>query len=548
MSKINNLMRDISETYRRMMTRYPITTILIFITALITSVFIEQDSTLGKFMEETGILFVQLLCIETFFVESCWPEKKIHKLCGIGAAALIAAWLVAFSRSASPVLAEHTGHWIAAYCAVLITMGIYIVYKKSGIPFNTYCLRFVQEMSRVAIILAITALGILLVMAIFITLLLGEEHITLIFRVELFVMQILLGCGVLGALVSPDHEMTPFFIFIVKNLLMILLLAAFIIIYAYILKIIVTRIVPSNEIFRILAGLFIIGLPIWTMIGTFSEDNALVRIGVKLPYIFIPFLFLQGYSIRERIAAYGMTPNRYLCLALMVFEVIYICVYALRRRDTGIMLPVFAVMAVIALAVPGINMFSVSNRSQKAIFDRYIGADLSSLPTEDLSNLAGAYYYLTGNEDGRLMLAGVDDGKIEYIKASGKTGIGEYDKNLYVTIEFPISNADINGFDHLTMVSTFVNDPEKRPDVFDPKAINIYDIDENLILAADISAFLDELIITQKKNPTAMPEIPGVIDLSTDNRLLVSHCEVTMEPGEVLTWLYLDGILLTKNQ
>ena len=205
---------------------------------------------------------------------------------------------------------------------------------------------------------------IVLVMAIFVTLILNGDHYMMIFRAEFLVLGIIFGSGCLDAQIKEDRELPRFFIVIVKYLLMILLLAAFAIIYGYILKIVITRVVPSNEIFRILAGLFIIGLPIWTLAGTFSEDHFLVRIGVKLPFIFIPFLFLQGYAIRERIMAYGMTPFRYLCLALMLFEVIYIIVYALRRRETGIMLPVFAVLTVISLIVPGINMFSIANRSQ----------------------------------------------------------------------------------------------------------------------------------------------------------------------------------------
>ena len=548
MNKIQNLMQNTLNYFRRVISRYPVTMTLAALTSVFACVFIDQSGTLGKFMEDKGIPFTMLWGIGTFFAETCWYEKKSLKYSGILAAGLIAAGFIYFSNHEDDLIRETVFHWIWTWVIVLITVSVYRNYRNSGLPFNEYCIHVIHELSRLAIVCAIASLGIVLVMATFVTLLLNGEHFMLILRAEFLVIGLLVSSGLLNAQISPAGELPRFFIVIVKYLLMTLLTAAFVIIYTYILKIIITRVVPSNEIFRILAGLFIIGLPIWTMIGTFEPDHLLVRIGTKLPYIFIPFLFLQGYAIRERIMAYGMTPARYLCLALMVFEVIYIILYAIRKRETGIMLPITAALAFLCLTAPFVNMFSVSNRSQKSIFDRYIVSDFKTLLPEDQSSLAGAYYYLAGNAAGNALLADADPEKIEAIKASGKIGIAEIDRNMYIYYEFPLVNADISGFDRLSLISTYtIADDAEKPKSYDKEHIEFYDAEGNTVVTADISEFINACISAWSANPGGTPDMSPEINLPDGNILRIYHCSFSFEPEDVISFMDLNAVLLSAE-
>lgn len=549
MNKVKTMLKGISENFKRVMSRYPVTMFLIVLVSLTAAVFIDQSGAIGVFVENKGLPFLLLWGIGTFFTETYCQEKKTAKWCGVAAAGLIAATLIRLENSSSEITREITAHWTTAYVIVLITLGVYRNYRSSGLPFNQYCIRVVHELSRLAIICSVTGTGIVLVMATFVELILNGEHFMLIFRAEFLVLGIITGSGLLDAQIRQDRELPRFFIVIVKYLLMALLLAAFAIIYGYILKIVITRVVPSNEIFRILAGLFILGLPIWTLIGTFPEDHFTVRIGVKLPYIFIPFLFLQGYAIRERILAYGLTPFRYLCLALMLFEVIYIIVYALRRRETGIMLPVFAVLAVICLVVPGINMFSIANRSQKAILDRYITADFSNLSSEDQSCLAGAYYYLADNEEGKALLAEIDPAKIEAIKASGMIGVREYDRNIYFNYEFPLINEDIRSYSRITMVSNENAASGRDKENYDPEKIEFFDPEGNPVVTADIRTFINQCIAAEAENQTGTPDFPGTIEMEDGKLLRITdvHCGMSIEPEQKFNYLYLNALLLERE-
>ena len=543
MGKLNINYKKITEYFQRIAGRFPVTLVLIILTSVTASVFIDQDGDLGAFMESKGIPFLLLWGTGTFFTETLLREKKVWNWGGIIAAGLAAGCQVYLSNYGTEPGMERTSHWITAYVIVMITMGVYGNYKKSGLAFNEFCLRVVHELARLGIICSVTGGGIAMVMAVFVTLLLNGEHYMLIMRAEFLVLGCLTGSGLLNALIRMDPKMSRFFTFIVKYLMMVLLLAAFGVIYIYILKIVITRVVPSNEIFRILAGLFIIGLPIWTLAGTFEQDHWLVRIGTKLPYVFIPFLFLQGYAIRERIDQFGMTPSRYLCLVLMVFEVIYILVYALRKRETGIMLPVIAVLAVISCALPFVNMYSTAVRSQKAIFDRYINADFHALPSDERSRLAGAYYYLAGSEEGKAAIAAAAPEKIEVIKASGVTGFPEYDRNSYIYYDFPVNDADISEFDSMTMLSTFSFQNEKQPERIDPQRVTFYDSAGNKMLEADISRFINACISAYAENQTDLPDLSTRVLLPDGSILMVYHCGMTVQPENVISYIDINGIL-----
>lgn len=545
MTKITQTLKNISGNFRHTASCYPLTLALVILASVFAAVFIDQSGTIGKFMEDYGIQFTILWGIGTFFTETLFAKKKAPGWIAAAGCGVIAALLMYFTHNGTDLGRETAGHWTAAYVIVLISCGVYLNFKRSGLPFNEFCIRVVYELSRTAVVCAIASIGIAMVMGIFVTLILNGEHYMLILRSEFLVIGCLLGIGLLSAQISLDQELPRFYLVIIKYLLMSLLLAAFLIIYGYILKIIITRVVPSNEIFRILAGLFIIGLPIWTLIGTFPEDHPLVRIGVKLPYIFIPFLFLQGYAIRERILAYGITPLRYLCLVLMLFEVLTIAVYAVRKRETGIMLPVIAVLAVISLVVPYVNMYSTSNRSQKAIFDRFITAGFNTLSREDQSSLAGSYYYLAGDEEGKLMIADIPQEKRDAIEASGLTGNMDYDQSLYIYYEFPAKDLDISGFERMTAVSTFVFGKETEPlESYDPEAVRLYDSEGEPAVTANISEFVNRCISAHAMDPLGSPDFPGMIVLPDGSSLCVQHISMTIEQDQTLKYLDLSGILL----
>ena len=212
------------------------------------------------------------------------------------------------------------------------------------------------------------------------------------------------------------------------------------------------------------------------------------------------------------------------------------------------MLPITAVLAFICLAAPFINMFSVSNRSQKSIFDRYIVSDFETLPPEDQSSLAGAYYYLAGNAAGNALLADAAPEKIDTIKASGKIGIAEIDQNMYIYYEFPLLDADISGFDRMSLVSTdTIADDAEKPSSYNKEQIAFYDTEGNTVLTADISKFINACVSAWSANPGGTPDISPEIDLPDGSVLRIYHCSFSFEPEDVISYMDLNAVLCSAE-
>jgi len=246
---------------------------------------------------------------------------------------------------------------------------------------------------------------------------------------------------------------------VIKYVLGTLVIIAFAIIYLYIGKIIILRDIPSNEIFRILATLFIIGLPIWTMSKSFENNEMIDKINRKLPILFIPFIFLQIYSIGVRIANNGFTEARYICVMLIIFEIIYIAIYMKNSKNVSKILWVFVTLLIISVLIPFINMFKVSEFSQYNNLKIY--KEKTEYTEEEKEKISGAYRYLRYSESGYKYIEKLlNEEDIERIKKFDNRYSYYYDYSeakentkTYLSGSASINSIDISGYNTLYCVS-----------------------------------------------------------------------------------------------
>jgi hypothetical protein len=286
---------------------------------------------------------------------------------------------------------------------------------------------------------------------------------------------------------------------------------------------------PSNEVFRILAALFVVGLPIWTMADSFPKDNFLVRTGIKLPYIFIPFLFLQGYSIGIRIAEFGLTPNRYLCVMLMIFEILYIILYFLKKREVGAILPILAALSVIATVIPGINMYDLSVRSQKNNFERYEAIGFKNLSEAEQKKMAGAYYYLKNDPFGKKYVENIDTEMMEAIQNSGFYGVNSEGQNYNYRF-YSINDLDISHYSKMTVVSANLSG-----DSIDLTNVPMGNDAEPDLLEADVSQTVKQILMeTTSEEDLKRNEPAPIIEIGDGSILVLSDIAFsTTEEGTV---------------
>ena len=132
------------------------------------------------------------------------------------------------------------------------------VYKR-----QEYLARFFAWAVRVSILYFVLIIGVGLIMGILVELF--EVDYDIFIQAQVLLFGIFYVSSLLRGVLPKTGDDGPFAEVLIKYVMTGLVISAFAIIYVYILKILIFRDMPSNSIFRILTGLFIAGLPIWTI-------------------------------------------------------------------------------------------------------------------------------------------------------------------------------------------------------------------------------------------------------------------------------------------
>lgn len=139
----------------------------------------------------------------------------------------------------------------------------------------------------------------------------------------------------------------------------ILMTVSFVIIYAYIFKLIFASTLLEHEIFYILGLLFIFSVPVWIVNKTLVNNKYITAI----PYTFIPFIVLQAVAMFIRIFEYGVTELRYFGIVFIILEILFLVVYKFRIDVKKILVIISGIFA-ISLICPYINAVALSDYSQ----------------------------------------------------------------------------------------------------------------------------------------------------------------------------------------
>ncbi len=392
--KILNLLNIIKKSIEK----FPVTIISIILMSCVYAIIVGNENIdwllIGKIST-----FVAILASTTFLIETLAKEKNFKLVIYYILAIIWGALLTICVYTKYDVLGitnELFKHFIIriliCYELSVLILSVYFNYKKSGKTFEEYITHVAVSLFKLGIIYAILSIGILIVTSIFIFLILSGKGYLLLGRIEILLLGVYYIPTIIYTIYKQDNEVGKFAKNVIKYVLGTLVMIAFAIIYMYLLKIILLRDIPSNQIFRILATLFCMGLPIWTSCASFDEGNTFDKIVKKLPLLFIPFIFLQMYAIGVRIGENGLTEARYLCVILIIFEIIYTIIYIKNKTKIGASLLVVVTLVVISTITPFVNMYKLSAISQYGMLKKYYGKE--NLTSEEQDKLNGAYRYL----------------------------------------------------------------------------------------------------------------------------------------------------------
>lgn len=355
-----------------------------------------------------------------------------------------------FSDDGSYLLTEWFYKILIVYMSFVSILGIYKNFKKAEKNFEEYSIQVVVSMFKTSIIYGLLAIGLLLISLAFIVLLLPKKDYELIARIEMLLSGMFYVPRLLYAFCDNEIEIGKFSKVVIKYVLGSLVMAAFLIIYAYIIKIAILRDMPKNVVFRIIAGLFVLGLPIWTMIQSFKDKDLYGKVCDYLPIFFMPFIFLQIYCIGVRISAYGITPSRYMCIVLIILEVCYFLIYVLKRNKIEYTMFVVFALICICTVFPKINVISASRNSQEKILMKIKDPNASD---KEISKAIGAYEYFSrdNNYGKRLISEKLNQEDLKKLKKTDNKNISTTN-NIYVSSEIKAINID--GYKQMYKVNT----------------------------------------------------------------------------------------------
>ena len=161
------------------------------------------------------------------------------------------------------------------------------------------------------------------------------------------------------ALENVDGETNVVSKILIKYVMLIMVLIGFLFFYIYLIKMIATRSLPSNQVFLVCTILFVAGIPTALMSRSFDEGTIYDKIIKYIPMAFIPALILQIISLGLRINQYGITVIRYIGVMILVFEIAYIILYIFKYNKLKYILIVGAILAFIMIYVPIINIMQL---------------------------------------------------------------------------------------------------------------------------------------------------------------------------------------------
>lgn len=406
--RIKGLWIKISQEIRNLFKKYPFTISVIILLTILYIIFINEST---GFIYEYINPFLGWFGVGLFFCESGFGilSRPPFKIIGMLISAIISAFLVYQYRGyydnydyyiPNDILFERIK---IAYIIVCLILGVHFCYRKSRHLLPQYSIRVFSNLVKTHIIYTILSIGALTIGIIIQELFFSDNYnLNIIGRMMILVIGFFYIPSIIYSFSEVNISIDSFTKILVKYVLFPLTMLIFAIIYIYVLKILILRDIPSNQIFSILTGLFILAAPTWTMLESFKIEYFWYYISRKLPLLYAPLILLQIYSVGIRIRQYGITPDRYMGVMWIILELIYLIIYFKMHRYAGRMFAIIAVASITALLFPFINMYSVSISSQEKILSIY--KKERELSEEAEKKIYGAFEYLQNVQNSKKYL------------------------------------------------------------------------------------------------------------------------------------------------
>lgn len=418
------------------------------------------------------------------------------------------------------------------YLVTATSLILLYFYKRSGESFETYTAKAFCGLMKAELVYGIIALGVLLIILAFDALIYDTGEFDVIPRAEILILGLVeFPCALIG-LSKTEGNISKFGKIVLNYVFTGLLMAAFVIIYVYIIKILFTWKFPGNEVFSILTALFAFGVFIWTMAQGACSEN-LQKAYKIMPFLFVPFIVLQIMCLYMRVKDYGFTFSRYMGLAVIVFEILYFGLYLVcflkKEKAMSLVLFLAIAMAFIILFVPGLNVYNVVTMSQKGKIVRYLQSGDNA--TEAQKHDAYEAYKTIRDEGGitgnRFLTKNISEEELSVISDNQSTYSSD---RFYVNVYNNLDEIDVEGGKTLSIIYTSL-DRDGNDAAFDISNIALTTRDtENISGTVDINDLVSTLIDNDNKDrdiSISEKELEQPITTKDGGKLIITYIHIS---------------------
>ena len=545
---------------------YPATMIAIIAAAFLGAILAGDNMIADDYEEEVVriIGFFLIFSFQAIMYEEVFKNRLKIRIAGYALSSVISFVSVyilsyedeiLFGTSADTVR-EISARILFVYGVVMTGCAVYHMFKRLEEDFEVYCTKAFLELIKASVVYGLFAIGLGIIVFIFNELIYDTDDF--VWQLELFLAGGIYTPMCIKAISSKNERAGKFARLCITYVLFPMLLIALAIIYIYIVKIFVTDTVPSNRVFDILAFLFSIGMPVWTMLHALLDRNGQTeekqqkgfsKVAVFIPYAFIPFIILQCWSIGIRIKDYGFTTSRYSAVVLIIAEIIYFILYAIHHRGKkhAISWMLFALMAIsfLAIIMPGTSYDDVVIRSQTKRIEKMI--DNKKLTDKEKSAIKSAYRAIdrVGYKGENALNKRFSKAQIDEIKEYSDYNdwhsdrIYPYYSNSHVSI-------DISEYSRLTSASS--TDNRSGLSTYEYEIMTINKDKERQLYKVDISKIIEWIDANGEKGSRDL-DLTGREKIRIDDRrdFFITRLNMTydLETKEA-QYVSLDGYILER--
>lgn len=350
MKKIKRFIDKISKRYSEYLNKYFVTNIGLVTITLFAIIFgLESTNDIINTIFWALVCFIPLtLMVETSFKKD---DKSRLYLYILSVLLAIAGGIVLFNNKSMIIYDFFIG-----IIVILVIMSLYQIVKNRKDSSNYLCKVFFN-LFKVELFTGILVVGFGIIYLIVELLIIDGYNIEFYDKILYFIIGIYNIPFTIMSFENVKEEVPTIINTLIRRVLLILLDISYVVIIAYIVKIIFAMELPENQAFFVVFLLFAFTYPMLIMLGNY--EGKIEKINTDyLPYIFIAPLILQIYSLSLRISVYGITASRYLGIFIIVFEVAAMFLYLFKKKKyLNINLFILAGMAFVLFVMPYVNIY-----------------------------------------------------------------------------------------------------------------------------------------------------------------------------------------------